>query len=206
MHHVEETIDRLRGQERWIERAGAQHRQNRIEMYRKKPRSMQEYEGLKELGLRKVNIDFKLATEPIKERIAESFARRRIRFEYLKEHQKKRAINKSEAPVSMPVPLPQRAYSGDIIPAIPGEERPKQPFSLHKTISQKAESLASATVDTKYEFIPEPKKRDRAQSVISVAIRNPAFPPAPRVKGGRFECPYCMLEFRGSEATQGQWR
>ncbi|KAF8867424.1 hypothetical protein BDZ45DRAFT_734690 [Acephala macrosclerotiorum] len=79
--HIGDTIDRLHGHARRIERAGAKHRRERVEVYREKEGPKWVYEGFKKLAIWKANEEFKLASDTIKQRIAESFARRRIRFE-----------------------------------------------------------------------------------------------------------------------------
>ncbi|KAH7127825.1 hypothetical protein B0J13DRAFT_627556 [Dactylonectria estremocensis] len=84
--HIKDTIDRLHGHERQIENSGAKHRQERVKLYCEKEGPGWAYKGYKDLATRKANDEFKLASVTIKLRIAESFARRRIRFEYLERH------------------------------------------------------------------------------------------------------------------------
>lgn len=90
--HIEDTIDRLHGHALQIDRAGAKHRRERIDFYRQKEGPKWAYEGYKELATRAAKSYFPSASEAFRQRIGESFARRRIRFEYLAEHQKKRAV------------------------------------------------------------------------------------------------------------------
>ncbi|KAF6788995.1 Kinesin light chain 5 [Colletotrichum sojae] len=91
--HIEDTIDRLHGHALQIDKAGAKHRQERIEIYRQKEGPKIAYDGFKKMATAKAKDQFPNASENFRERIAESFARRRIRFEYLEKHQKKRDID-----------------------------------------------------------------------------------------------------------------
>ncbi|KAH8698203.1 hypothetical protein GQ44DRAFT_85149 [Phaeosphaeriaceae sp. PMI808] len=204
--HVGDTIDRLQEHARQIQRAGAQHRRKRVNFYRDKERPKQVYEGFKRLGIWKVNETFELATEKIKGRTAESFARRRIRFEYLKEHQKKRALQK-------PSLKPHMTRTLDILP---DEEDIQGSPALNKTAPrarniasapypEDQQTLLSATVNTKFDFRPELKMKERAESVRSVALRNAGFPPPPRTQDGSFLCPYCRLEFSAREVEKTRW-
>ncbi|KAF1850331.1 uncharacterized protein K460DRAFT_272656, partial [Cucurbitaria berberidis CBS 394.84] len=204
--HIGDTVDRLQGQTRRIERAGAQHRRKRIEVFREKERSQQMYEGFEKLGLWKANEEFKLASKIMKERIAESFARRRIRFEYLKEHQKKRAVDMISSPDNNSVPPPQGCSRDNVETTVEQKkEGPKKPIVSGATLPQDQRTLFSATVNTKYDLSTEGKKKARAESVRSIALRHPGFPPPPRTQNGRFQCPYCLLEFRDREAEKGRW-
>ncbi len=53
--HVRDTLDRLQGQARRIEHAGAQHRKKRVDIYKEKERPKQIYDGIKQLGAWKAN-------------------------------------------------------------------------------------------------------------------------------------------------------
>ncbi|KAJ4376386.1 hypothetical protein N0V83_001669 [Neocucurbitaria cava] len=196
--HISDTIDRLQGQARRIERAGAQHRRTRIELYRNKERPKQIYEGLKKLGIWKANDQFKAAPQIVKERMAESFARRRIRFEYIREHQKKRAKNGSAPPL--------KSNDGDT--EAPIEQKKVVPIrsdNLVTTHPHDQRTLFSETVNTRYDLPPERRKKPRAESVRSIALRHPGFLPPPQIQGGKFQCPYCLLEFREREAENSRW-
>jgi hypothetical protein len=204
--HVGDTIERLHGQAKRIDLAGARHRQRRIEMYREKERPKQMYKGLKRLGDWKAKDQFGTASETVRERMAESFARRRIRFEYLKEHQKKRAID-------MRNPIEHHLVTESRTSVEPNEASLTQTQGIPKNenvpspnYAHDQRTLFSATVNTTYELPPEPRTRERAESVRSIALRHPSFPPPPQVKDGRFQCPYCLLEFRETEAAPDRWR
>lgn len=138
--------------------------------------------------------------------MGESFARRRIRFEYLAEHQKKRTVDMA---IHQPQPSPAR------LP--PGSKDPDKPTHVFKTqeadadtFSQRASydqhTIYSATVNTKLDMQPQPRRQERAESVASVALRHPGFPPPPKLFGDSFQCPYCRLEFRAYEAGKERWR
>lgn len=204
--HVGDTTDRLQGQARRIERAAACHRRERVDLYREKTRPRQVYEGYQKLGAWKANQQFKLASEVIKNRMAESFARRRIRFEYLKEHQKKRSIGILSLPNKIPAPLVQNNTTVDLVPILQTEEGSKMPIKTSAMYSSDQQTLFSATVNTQYNLPPEPKKKERAESVKSIALPQTGFPPPPQIRLGKFQCPYCILEYRDSEAEIGRWR
>ncbi|KAK2772879.1 hypothetical protein CKAH01_13783 [Colletotrichum kahawae] len=89
--HIEDTIDRLHGHALQIDRAGNKHRQERLAVYMRKENSRAAYDGYMDLAYRKAKIQFHDTTDILHKRMGESFARRRIRFDYLKKHQRKRA-------------------------------------------------------------------------------------------------------------------
>lgn len=202
--HIEDSIDRLYRHERQIENAGAKHRQERVELYREKEGPSWAFNGYKELATRKANDEFNLASNKIKERIAESFARRRVRFEYLERHQKKRA-----AVIVAPKPL---ALAPQLAPGegsnVPTQKPvlPEKPSNIPmRRVLQDQRTIYSATENTKLVMRPGLKLFERAESVASVALRHTGFPPPPRVTGGVFQCPYCRLEFRAREAEKARW-
>jgi hypothetical protein len=84
--HVETTMDQLFGHAHRIERAGAEHRRQRLGKYKLKNGPSQVFELFLDIGTAKADHypALKNASSIIRARIAESFARRRIRFEYLK--------------------------------------------------------------------------------------------------------------------------
>ncbi|KAK2590356.1 hypothetical protein QQS21_011966 [Conoideocrella luteorostrata] len=205
--HVEDTIERLHGHALRIEHAGANHRRKRIEIYRQKDEHKWAYNGFKELALRRAQVQFPLASNAFRERLAESFARRRTRLDYLKKHQKKRAFgmvkqDHDEHPASIPV---LESGEGQISSAVnqkilaksnvPARSRPHDYHTVY-----------SATVKTKLEIGPQQKQNQRAESVATVALQHPGFPPPPRCPGASFQCPYCQLEFRAREAEKNRWR
>ncbi|KAL7919843.1 hypothetical protein ACQKWADRAFT_300213 [Trichoderma austrokoningii] len=203
--HIEDTIDRLHGHALQIDRAGAKHRRERIELYRQKDGPKWAYEAYKELAKRAAKSYFPSASEAFRQRLGESFARRRIRFEYLAEHQKKRAINMV---VHKPQPSLAKAPTGSIDPDKPTHV-PKTHEANADAFSQRVShdqyTVYSATVNTKLDMQPQPRRQERAESVASVALRHPGFPPPPRLYGDSFQCPYCRLEFRANEAGKERW-
>ncbi|CAO2658332.1 Nn.00g060550.m01.CDS01 [Neocucurbitaria sp. VM-36] len=203
--HISDTLDRLQGQARRIERAGAQHRRLRVEIYREKERPKYMYEGFKKLGMWKANNHFKSAPQIVKERMAESFARRRIRFEYLKEHQRKRAVDLPILPEDGSAAPPEATTSHTDTLAVQKKETPKKLNISGVAYPQYQRTLFSETVNTRYDLPPERKREARAESVRSIALKHPEFPPPPQIVDGRFQCPYCLLEFRDREAEPGRW-
>ncbi|KAF2689749.1 hypothetical protein K458DRAFT_330439 [Lentithecium fluviatile CBS 122367] len=205
--HIGDTIDRLQEQARRIEHAGAQHRRKRVEVYMQKDRPRQVYEGFQKLGMWKANDTFKLASEITKERTAESFARRRIRFEYLKEHQrKKRAVDMSDVRSTHPAQCLQLESGHAQVPQMHDKkEELIAPGNLGAPYPEDMRTLFSATVNTKFDFTPESRRKERAESVRSIALANAGLPPPPRTYNGSFECPYCLLEFHAREAEKSHW-
>ncbi|KAL6695705.1 hypothetical protein J3F84DRAFT_408721 [Trichoderma pleuroticola] len=174
--HIEDTIDRLHGYTRLIDYAGARHRRERIELYRQKEGPKWAYEGYKRLANQAAKTYFPLASEAFRQRIGESFARRRIRFE-----------------------IP------DGVTYVSKSEEPTDVSS--QSVPQDQHTIYSATVNTKLDMQPQAKRQERAESVASVALRHPGFPPPPQVcdETNSFQCPYCRLEFRACEAGRDRW-
>lgn len=197
--HVEDTIDRLHGHAKQIERAGAKHRRQRVEAYGKKEDPKWRYNAFKQIATRKADDEFKLASDTIKQRIAESFARRRIRFEYLKVHQKKRAVDTGSVLGGTLAPKPRLEIDDGLTPLAKEKETAKRDHHLDQP------TIYSATENTKLDLHPEPGQQERVESVASVALRHHEFPPPPNASGGSFQCPYCRLEFRALEAEKNRW-
>ncbi len=214
--HVEDTLDRLHGLARQVQNAGAKDRRERIGHYRSKKGPSQVYNLLRRLALEKLQQGVKLprASDAIKERIAESFARRRTRFAYLKARQTRRAVrppaDPSPEPVAAgppnqeidkrghagPAPAPHLAGGGAAAPAQDLAARPAD-----------GETLYTRTQNTKLQDTPEIRRIDRPESVASVTLRHTGFPKPPDVAGKiGFECPYCRLQFPAREADIGRWR
>jgi hypothetical protein len=143
---------------------------------------------------------FRAASEIIKSRIAESFARRRIRFDYLKEHQKKRQIDVA----------PELALGSTLSgsPVTGRDDSSKSAYVRGETLRQNAPTVKSKTVDTIYNATTswDRKKGERAESVITITAEDVEFPNPPKVTDGRFQCPYCLLDFRQPEAEKSRWK
>jgi hypothetical protein len=185
--HLVDTIDRLQGQAKRIERAGTRHCRRRLEVYRGKERSKQLYENLRQLGMWKAKQQFESASAITVDRMAESFARRRTLFAHLQEHQKKRDVDVYETPNRNPVPLVEESYDNTQIPSVRPREPAKQSDLQGIRHAQDQQTLFSATVDTKFDLLPKPEKKERAESVRSITLRHPGFPPPPQTKDGRFQ-------------------
>ncbi|KAH8665486.1 hypothetical protein BGZ61DRAFT_140648 [Ilyonectria robusta] len=208
---VEDTIDRLHGHARRIELAGLKHRQARIERFKKKPGQKQVYELFKWIAAQKVEHQFTRSSPWMKERIAESFARRRIRFEYLKEHQKKLAIGMNVTSRDASSTKMRDQHSG----------RPTSPFTESNTQADlpkfqntmkdfpEQSAILTATEHTHLDMTSQSLLQDFevAESVASVTLRHGGFPQRPRLHGSdSFQCPYCRLEFLAREAEGKSWR
>ncbi|EHK47248.1 hypothetical protein TRIATDRAFT_45666, partial [Trichoderma atroviride IMI 206040] len=205
--HIADTIDRLHGHALQIDRAGAKHRRERIEVYRQKESPKWAYEGYKELAIRAAKGYFPSASETFRQRIGESFARRRIRFEYLAEHQKKRAV---EVTVHQSQSSPAKVLSGSKdhdrpMHIVKIQEADAEADVFSQRLPHDQHTIYSATVNTKLDMQPQPNRQERAESVASVALRHPGFPPPPKLYGDGFQCPYCRLEFRANEAGKERW-
>lgn len=207
---IEETIERLYGHALLIGYAGGKHRHERIELYRQKEGPKWAYEGYKRLANQAAKTYFPLASEAFQQRIGESFARRRIRFEYLAEHQKKRAFNAAATathqPQYSPAAVPSQSKDPDGVKYVSKSEETTKLSG--QRVPQDQHTIYSATVDTKLDMQPHAKRQERAESVASVALRHPGFPPPPQICDGTdsFQCPYCRLEFRAREAGRDRWR
>ncbi len=218
--HVEDTLDRLHGLARQVQNAGARDRRERIDHYRSKPGPGQVYALLRRLASEKLQhgAEFQRSSDAIKERIAEAFARRRMRFAYLKAHQARRVVDLpadaspdpaaadppnqeidkhgQAGPAPAPAPTPHLAGSGAAAPAQDLAVRPADKSTLY-----------TRTRNTKLQDTPEMRRNGRTESVASVTLRHRGFPKPPDVTGkAGFECPYCRLAFPAREADMDRWR
>ncbi|KAK4063855.1 hypothetical protein Trihar35433_8563 [Trichoderma harzianum] len=205
--HIEDTIDRLHGYAQLIDYAGGRHRRERIELYLQKEGPKWAYEGYRRLANQVAKSYFPSASEAFRQRIGESFARRRIRFEYLAEHQKKRAViaAATHQPQYPPAKVPSKSKDAEGLTHVP--KSLETAHLSNQRDPQDEHTIYSATVDTKLDMQPQPKRQERAESVASVALRHPGFPPPPQVcdETDSFQCPYCRLEFRACEAGRDRW-
>ncbi|KAF5494678.1 hypothetical protein CGCS363_v009111 [Colletotrichum siamense] len=187
--HVEDTVDRLHGHALQIDKAGDKHRQGRVKVYVEKDGPRFAYQGYREIAM------------------AESFARRRIRFDYLREHQKKRAVQLPKAQTRPPVSRPPKNVLVGNFPRVPTAKEEEAPRRQSRRIEQQPkdqQTIYSATERTKLES-PVQRQQERAESVVSIALRHPGFPPPPKITGHSFQCPYCRLDFRAVEGGKTRW-
>ncbi|KAL7893947.1 hypothetical protein HDV63DRAFT_163975 [Trichoderma sp. SZMC 28014] len=203
--HIEDTIDRLHGHALQIDRAGAKHRRERIDLYRQKEGPKWAYEGYKEIATRAAKSYFPSASEAFRQRIGESFARRRIRFEYLAEHQKKKAVEVTLHQSQSSLAKIPSGSKGTDKPTHVSVSKEVDADTFTQSVSLDQHTVYSATVNTKLDMQPPPRLQERAQSVASVALRHPGFPPPPKFYGNSFQCPYCRLKFRAHEAGKERW-
>ncbi|KAJ3549807.1 hypothetical protein NM208_g305 [Fusarium decemcellulare] len=204
--HIQDTIDRLHAHALRIERAGAQHRRERIEAYfQNEHEGRDAYERFLELADAKARIQFPKATKAFQHRIAESFARRRSKFDYLKAHQKKRAVQQGKSEDSETIhPNPEPQHKVDFPPLVNDPEPGAKASLPSQHAPHDQQTVVAATEVTRLEMGTLQRQRRKAESVASVTTR-PELPPAPPVKGTTFECPYCRLEFRAEEAENDRW-
>lgn len=207
--HVEDTIVRLHGYALQIDRAAAKHRQERLKLYQQRDETKLDYEAYKRIGLlRGAKVHFRSASEAFQERMADSLARRRVRFDYLEKHQRKRAYKPpNQQPGLVVASKPMAALQGQ------RSEMSRTPIQEAAAISpppsgrpgQEQKTAYSATLNTKLEMGSVGRQQKRAESVISVAQEHPDFPAPPRIMGASFHCPYCRLDFRAAEAKGPHW-
>jgi hypothetical protein len=204
--HVGDYVDRLSAHAHRIHRAGAEHRRHRIEKFLLKPGTQELYQSYIDVARSRANEVFEPASDTIKARVAESLARRRLRFEYLRLHQRKRAIGTLPPKDATQTIATIRESDTDlqvVKNAAGSTSLPTDPAAL--PLDQK--TLLSMTVDTRLQELPfQQERHEPAESVRSLAQRHTNFPEPPRIVQGRFRCPYCWLEFGESEAEKRRWR
>ncbi|KAL0936357.1 C2H2 type zinc finger domain protein [Colletotrichum truncatum] len=206
--HIEDTMDRLHCHALHIEKVGLTHRQNRIRIYQQKETPKFAFEGFNRIGYHKAKAKFPSATDAFHQRIAESFVRRRMRFDYLRMHRKKKAIEAIKAQQMLPIhPRPDTDHQdGDLQSVEPRtQDTPQNVEDITQLYQEDQQTIYPATVNTKLEIHPETKSQERADSVVSIALRHPCFPPPPQFTSASFQCPYCRLVFRAAEAEKANW-
>ncbi|EJT76976.1 hypothetical protein GGTG_06890 [Gaeumannomyces tritici R3-111a-1] len=146
--HIEDTIDRLHGLARRIQDAGAKDRQDRIARYSMKPGPSQVSKLIFDIATEMLQRGDLLgrATEVIKERVAESFARRRTKFAYLKSHETKRFIDPPADPSARPAANTQ-------LQETPEMRQPERPESVASTIIRRQDFPKAPDVTGKDGFM-----------------------------------------------------
>ncbi|KAI1173275.1 hypothetical protein F4777DRAFT_558292 [Nemania sp. FL0916] len=204
---VQNIITNLRQLELTIRRAGAQHRQERIQRFKNLDRNREVYEGFARYARQTVDYVFPKASETIRERTAISIATRRLRFQYLEQHMRKTStLIGSTKTLHWNKNIKEDGGEGE------GEEsvlsvnnQGKQHLANVEPSTRRGEALSS-TVPTKLDrvqFIPDQNKFKPAESVSSVKISTGTFPPKPKLNPGgtSFTCPYCFIVFPAKEAS-----
>lgn len=208
---IEDTITSLRQLSLTVRLAGAQHRQERIQRFTNLDRNKQVYQLFEKCARQKVDFLFPDASTPLRARMAESIATRRMRFRYLELHQKKTSTLNEPAPA-----LQQKEAAleteEDTLPAfqpVP-QDAARNPHPKQENMNL-GKSVLSNTVVTKLDpkqLHPAQNKAHRSESVSSVKISSGKFPSRPRLDpgGASFTCPYCFLVCPAKEASgQNQW-
>lgn len=163
---IQETIDRLHRLATIIRRSGKKHRQLRIERYLDKEKNREVHDRIKMLVFEKVDHSFPKASLALKERMAESVAKRRSRFSYIEKHQQK--IESPNHP--LPAPEPPVIYEeASTLPQFLDQDI--KVSTSHKQPPVGASTILSATEDTKLDrkYI-RAIKEDRPESVASAYI------------------------------------
>ncbi|KAM5347455.1 hypothetical protein ACJ41O_010460 [Fusarium nematophilum] len=208
---IQNTITSLRQLALTVHRAGAHHRQARIERFKNLDRNKEVYETVERYALQKVDHLFPDASETLRKRMAQSIATRRARFSYLETHQKKVSTLSEPAPVLQPKEsvideMPQVASPAGQ-PQARNTAAP-QPWYLEANMDPSV--VLSNTVVTKL----DPRRMQalppkRAESVLSIQIGTGTFPSIPKLDstGTSFTCPYCFLVCPAKEvSSQTQWK
>ncbi|KAL8418965.1 hypothetical protein RB594_002249 [Gaeumannomyces avenae] len=211
--HIEDTIDRLHGLARRIQDAGAKDRQERIARYSMKPGPSQVSKLIFDIATEMLQRGDLLgrATEVIKERVAESFTRRRTKFAYLKSHETRRFIDPPADPSARPAAVCRASnYREQEGPALATQQASDGLSALPQVqakIPAKEGTIYTRTQNTQLQDTPEMRQPERPESVASTIIRRQDFPKAPDVTGkDGFMCPYCRLYFPAREARMDRWR
>ncbi|KAF4463390.1 serine threonine kinase [Fusarium albosuccineum] len=178
---TQNTIISLRQLALTIHRAGANHRQARIERFIGLDGNKEVCETVQRYAQQKVDHLFPNASETLRKRVAKSIAIRRGRFLYLRKHQKKLSALSEPAPA-----LQQNEAREDEEPQLPSLIEKRQ---AGESVSPRARyldadvdpSVLSNTIVTKLD--PERIKiiqNNRAESVTSVKISSD-FPKKPKL-------------------------
>lgn len=194
-------------QARLDELDGENDMQTRIERFKNEPGQNQVYELFKTMAREKAEHQFPRSPIWMQERIAESFARRRMRFEYLKHHQEKLACGlHHESP-----PHPQNDPAGTTLTAFPETDtQVNKPDSQNTTPRAGNRGVKlSATDNTRLDTISSPRTQvfPSTESVASLTTRHDDFPYRPKLQeSDTFTCPYCFLVIPSTEAEGISWR
>lgn len=198
--HIEDTIVRLHGYALQIDRAAAEHRQEQLNLYQQRDETKLDYEAYKRIGLlRGAKVHFRSASEAFQERMADSLARRRVRFDYLEKHQTERAHKPpNQHPGLFVAPKPRPAPRGELSKM--SSTRNQKSAAISSPPSgrppQDQKTGHSATLNTKLEMGSVVRQQRRSESVVSFAQEHSNFRDPPKITGASFYCPYCRLGFR----------
>jgi len=211
---IEDTIERLHMLTRIVQYTGAKHRRERMERYLMGQGPSQGHTLFKAVALQLARHRFGMATDTILERIADSFARRRIRFQYLQETQQ-RPASSAGGPSAGSSPTAHRGGQDNTL-CTHESTREAEPNTATTTPApalnsgaEDQEMVYSATENTRLQSLPAQQHQGKAESVASVVLRHSGFPRPPkvaRVGDDSFRCPYCCLDFSLREAEPDRWR
>ncbi|KAI1453987.1 hypothetical protein F4805DRAFT_441186 [Annulohypoxylon moriforme] len=205
---IQNTITSLRQLALAVRRAGAQHRQERIQRFKNIERNKEVYQLIERCARQKVDHMFPNASEVLRKRMAESIATRRTRFSYLEQHQKKTSTLNEPAPELQQDETNERK-EGTALPKI--ELAQQRIANLESRMRPQPSIVLSATAVTKLDLRglnPTKNKLKRTESVSSVKISTGKFPSMPKLDSGHtsFTCPYCFLVCPAKEASgESQW-
>ncbi|KAK8924349.1 hypothetical protein VCV18_004768 [Metarhizium anisopliae] len=197
---IERNIHKLYMQARLDELDGENDMQTRIERFKNETGQNQVYELFKTMAREKAEHQFPRSPLWMQERIAESFARRRMRFEYLK-HQEKLACGlHHESP-----PQPQNDATGTTLTTFPETDtQVNKPGSQNTTPRAGNRGvILSATENTRLDTISSPRT---TESVASLTMGHHDLPYRPKLQeSGTYTCPYCFLVIPPTEAEGIPW-
>lgn len=205
---IQETIDRLNRLAAIIRHSGKKHRQLRIDRYLKKPSNLEVHQRIKMLALWKVEYLFPRASEALRERMAESIAKRRSRFFYVKQHQRKMSTP------NYPQHAPQAPLNYEETHALPQSLDPDNELPVLTRPEILEPTVVSSTILSPTEVTKLDQNHLRAiredgpETVASASLPQSGFPNPPKVCSTEtsFLCPYCCLERPVKEARGKFWK
>lgn len=212
---VEDVISRLIRLSASIRQSGSLHRDSKADRYIDRDEDGNDLTA-QFANITSLVIDHKFpdADEAIRNRLAQSIARRRNRFAYRRKHQQKLARPyplKQQLPTLLPpglgerVPAPALPRKSIALPAI------SEPNLQRLEPTESLPSHTSATLLDPERFkIPSKPTSSKASTVLSGTPTQAAtlsFPRAPQVgKNDFFECPYCYIVCPAKEARGKYWK
>lgn len=212
---VEDVISRLIRLSASIRQSGSLHRDSKADRYIDRDENGNDLTAqFANIASLVVDHKFPDADETIRNRLAQSIARRRNRFEYRRKHQQKLA---RPYPLKQQLPTLQRpGLSGRVPPpALPGKSialpAMSEPNLQQVEPTERLPSHTSASLLDPERFkMPSKPTSSKASTVLSGSPTQAAtlsFPRAPHVgRNDVFECPYCCILYPAKEARGKYWK
>lgn len=188
-----------------MNRGSARHRQDRVARFISLEANKDLYKMWKEFAEDRARHSFPQAPTVVVERIGESIAYRRSRFQYLKRHKMKKKLPESSrqrASIS-PTSGMQAATEADVAPVKILQQITAAHLQqvMDRSVFNEG-TVLSKTVTTRYEA---PERAESGISTTMVAGRLPAIPKFTG-DGTSFECPFCCMICPVEEVgTESHW-